>query len=102
MTEELLKDDRVRDNCIVSFQNTGKENDATLDFLHSCELRWKDLYGVEMIWLEYDPDQELKFQVVNYETAHRTGDESKPPPSRSCCLDTYLFQTSWPGTALLN
>lgn len=89
MTEELLKDQYIRDNSIVLFQNTGKENDATLDFLHNCEKRWQEKFKVELIWLEYDPDAENKFRLVNYQTAHRTNDDSKPSPFEKL-LNRYI------------
>jgi 3'-phosphoadenosine 5'-phosphosulfate sulfotransferase (PAPS reductase)/FAD synthetase len=34
---------------ITLFCNTGKEHDATLDFVHDVEIKW----GVPVIWLEY-------------------------------------------------
>jgi 3'-phosphoadenosine 5'-phosphosulfate sulfotransferase (PAPS reductase)/FAD synthetase len=80
MTERLLRDKKFRENCVVTFQNTGKEKDQTLDFVHKCELRWKELYGQEVIWLEYNPDVPEKFSIVNYGTAHRTADKSKLSP----------------------
>ena len=52
----------------VLFCNTGREHDATLDFVHECETRW----GLEIVWLEYDrQNNEHTYQVVNYWTAAR-------------------------------
>jgi 3'-phosphoadenosine 5'-phosphosulfate sulfotransferase (PAPS reductase)/FAD synthetase len=52
---------------LVTFQNTGKELPATLDFINECDQRW----GLNMIWLEYR--KPTSFEVVTYETASRKG-----------------------------
>jgi 3'-phosphoadenosine 5'-phosphosulfate sulfotransferase (PAPS reductase)/FAD synthetase len=89
-------------NSSVLFCNTGREEDATLDFLHEMEVRW----GVPITWLEYDRvpaadidlgifptprrrqyvERQAKagedthwFRVVSYETAHRIGDDGPSP-----------------------
>lgn len=85
----------------VVFENTGKEHDSTLDFVHEVETRW----SVPVTWLEYcrvpsasiDPNlvpndrkrsNLLKqqsnnetahwFRVVNYSTAKRSSDNDTP------------------------
>jgi 3'-phosphoadenosine 5'-phosphosulfate sulfotransferase (PAPS reductase)/FAD synthetase len=80
MTDRLLSDPLYRDNCIILFQNTGKENNATLDFIHKCEQRWTEMYNHGVVWLEYNPDPKIRFNIVDYESAHRTSDKSKKPP----------------------
>lgn len=80
MTERLLQDPTYRDNCIILFQNTGKENDATLDFIHKCEERWLNLYDHSVHWLEYNPDNPKGFSEVDYRSAHRTADKTKKSP----------------------
>jgi 3'-phosphoadenosine 5'-phosphosulfate sulfotransferase (PAPS reductase)/FAD synthetase len=55
----------------VIFCNTGKEEEATLQFVNECSKRW----NVPITWLEYrlngdKPD----FAVVSYETASRNGE----------------------------
>ena len=61
------------------YANTGKEYDATLDFIHECESRW----NVPIVWLEYRYDSSAKggkrypkntFTEVNYATASRNGE----------------------------
>lgn len=44
------------------FCNTGKEHDATLDFVHEVETRW----GVPIVWLEYTriPAMEIDSELV--------------------------------------
>ena len=57
------------DEAVVCFANTGKEDEATLEFVNDCSVNW----SVPIVWLEYTPNQP-KFKVVNYETANRVGD----------------------------
>ena len=57
------------DEAKVIFCNTGKEHEATLDFVKEIEKQW----NVPIVWLEYDRN-ETKFNVVSYETASRNGE----------------------------
>lgn len=90
-----------RTQFVTCFENTGKERDETLDFLHEIETRW----DVPLVWLEYDrvpatkeiaslyPHQKSKktvldqaqngetthwFKVVSYQTAHRNLQPNSP------------------------
>jgi 3'-phosphoadenosine 5'-phosphosulfate sulfotransferase (PAPS reductase)/FAD synthetase len=54
---------------IVCFANTGKEEEATLEFVRDCEKSW----GVETHWLEYKHEKP-NFQRVFFETASRHGE----------------------------
>jgi 3'-phosphoadenosine 5'-phosphosulfate sulfotransferase (PAPS reductase)/FAD synthetase len=65
MTKRLI--DEGLENYIVTFQNTGKEMPATLDFINECDKRW----GLNIVWLEYRYGN--NFEVVSYETASRDG-----------------------------
>jgi 3'-phosphoadenosine 5'-phosphosulfate sulfotransferase (PAPS reductase)/FAD synthetase len=56
------------DDAIVCFQNTGKEDEATLAFVHECETRW----NVKIHWIEYR-NNDQGYAVVDYETASRNG-----------------------------
>lgn len=67
MTDRLLKELSGED-VVVCFANTGKEEAATLDFVHECDVYW----GGVVNWLEYDPV--TKFRIVTYETASRRGE----------------------------
>lgn len=62
---------KLPEDAIVCFANTGKEDEATLKFVHDCEVNW----NVKIHWLEYcyheTPAQ--RFKVVDYETASRDG-----------------------------
>ena len=57
---------------IVCFANTGKEEEATLQFVHDCETRW----NVPIVWLEFQFSEHVKdrFKVVDFETASRKGE----------------------------
>lgn len=59
----------LRDDVIVSFQNTGREMPATLDFVAECGDRW----GVRIVWLEYRGAKPL-FEVVGHNSASRNGE----------------------------
>lgn len=59
---------KLPDDAIVCFANTGKEEEATLKFVHDCETNWR----VEIHWLEYT-SEEPRFKRVNFETANRDG-----------------------------
>jgi 3'-phosphoadenosine 5'-phosphosulfate sulfotransferase (PAPS reductase)/FAD synthetase len=53
----------------VIFCNTGKEHEATLDFVRDIEKQW----NVSIVWLEFVREQP-KFKIVNYDTASRNGE----------------------------
>lgn len=59
---------------VVCFANTGKEFEATLDFVNECDVRW----NLNVVWLEAVVNPEkgkgTTFKVVNYETAARNGE----------------------------
>ena len=57
---------------IVCFANTGKEEEATLQFVHDCGKKW----NVPIVWLEFQFAEKTKdrFKVVNFETASRNGE----------------------------
>jgi len=57
------------DEAIVCFANTGKEEEATLEFVRDCSVNW----DVPIHWVEYrtnDPG----FEEVSFETASRNGE----------------------------
>jgi 3'-phosphoadenosine 5'-phosphosulfate sulfotransferase (PAPS reductase)/FAD synthetase len=78
---------QLPDDVVCIFQNTGKERDETLDFLHEIETRW----NVPIIWLEYvapevkgGAPRTSRYRRVTYETAYRNswpdqfdGDQAK-------------------------
>jgi hypothetical protein len=59
----------LREGVEVTFQNTGRESEATLDFVAEVGRRW----GVMITWLEYRATKPL-FEVVGYQGASRNGE----------------------------
>lgn len=57
---------------IVTFQNTGKEDEGTLKFINDCSEKW----GVKIHWLEYfrDDNGKVSAKEVDFETASRNGE----------------------------
>lgn len=56
------------DGSIAMFCNTGKEEEATLEFVRDMSIHW----GIPIVWLEYRPGSQ--FKVVTFETASRNGE----------------------------
>lgn len=65
-------DMKLPEDAVVCFANTGKEDEATLKFVHDCETNW----NVKIHWLEYRDAEESKdrWTEVSYETASRNGE----------------------------
>lgn len=57
------------ERAVATFQNTGREMPATLDFVHECGERW----GVQIVWLEYLAAEPF-FQRVSHNSAARNGE----------------------------
>lgn len=57
------------ERCEVTFQNTGKEREETLDFVAEVSWRWQ----VSITWLEYRAAKPL-FEVVGFQGASRNGE----------------------------
>jgi hypothetical protein len=78
------------DDIFVCFANTGKENEATLRFVHECSTRW----GVRVHWLEFVTDLKSagaagRFEEVGYNSASRNGE----PLDRLIARKQALFST---------
>ena len=63
---------KLPDDAIVCFANTGKEDEATLKFVHDCETNW----NVPIVWLEYQDADAVpdRWKVVTFDTAARRGE----------------------------
>lgn len=63
---------KLPEDAVVCFANTGKEDEATLKFVHDCETHW----NVPIVWLEYCDAEESKdrWKQVTFETASRNGE----------------------------
>lgn len=88
---------KLPDEAVVCFANTGKEDEATLKFVHDCETHW----GVAISWLEYQKEKP-GFKVVNYETASRNGEpfeelikhyKKLPNPAQRWCTGVLKIRT---------
>lgn len=68
----LQANNGLPNDAVVCFANTGKEEEATLEFVRNCEINW----GVPIVWLEYKDAEETKdrFKVTSFETASRNGE----------------------------
>ena len=60
------------DDAIVCFANTGKEHEATLEFVAKCGHQW----NIPIVWLEYKHAERVadRFQKVDFKTASRKGE----------------------------
>jgi 3'-phosphoadenosine 5'-phosphosulfate sulfotransferase (PAPS reductase)/FAD synthetase len=60
------------EDAVVCFANTGKEDEATLKFVHDCSTHW----NVPIVWLEYRDAEEVngRWRQVVYATASRNGE----------------------------
>lgn len=68
----LQSNSGIPDDLVVCFENTGKEDEATLRFVHEIEQRW----NVPVVWLEYQhaEDPKKRWKQVSFETAARDGE----------------------------
>ena len=94
----LQSNDGLPDDAIVCFANTGKEEEATLQFVKDCSDKW----NVPITWLEYVWHEEpsKRFKVVDFETASRNGEpfedliNNKPclpnPVARFCSIELKI------------
>lgn len=65
----LQSNDGLPDEAKVCFANTGKEDEATLQFVRDCQEHWK----VAIQWVEFRADAP-GFVVVDFNTASRNGE----------------------------
>ncbi|APD92421.1 hypothetical protein BM525_21420 (plasmid) [Alteromonas mediterranea] len=84
MVEKLLEEYSDQHFFIILFSNTGQEHDKTLEFVHKCDQRWQERYGVKVIWLEaiVHPEKGMgtRHRIVSYETATRFSDIGDETP----------------------
>jgi len=71
MLHQILKiNGGLPDTTKVIFCNTGREDNATLDFVRDCEVHW----NCKIDWLEYQRiDNKVTFEKVNHNSASRDG-----------------------------
>lgn len=91
----LQSNEGLPDDAIICFANTGKEEEATLEFVRDCAEYWQ----VPITWLEFR-DTEDRFEVVTFETASRNGEPFEAlirkrnylpnPVTRFCTIDLKI------------
>jgi hypothetical protein len=103
----LQSNNGLPDEAIVCFANTGKEEEATLEFVRNCENNW----NVPIHWVEYR-NNSAGFEKVTFETASRNGEpfsemldkkQYLPSPVMRFCtielkiraIDKYLKSLGW-------
>lgn len=103
----LQSNNGLPEEAIVCFANTGKEDEATLEFVRDCAINW----NVNIKWLEFR-DDEKKYAIVDFETASRNGEPFEAlikkrnylpnPVSRFCTVELkvrtihrYLKNNGW-------
>ena len=59
----------IPSNSVVCFANTGKEEEATLEFVRDCSQNW----NVTIHWVEYITEAP-GFRIVDFESASRNGE----------------------------
>lgn len=81
----------------IIFANTGKEEEATLEFVRDCADRW----GVPIWWVEFDPQMPDSFKTVDFSSAARDsepfdalitkkGDYLPNPVERFCTVELKI------------
>lgn len=68
----LQSNNGLPDDAIVVFANTGKEEEATLEFVRDCAKNW----NVKIHWVEYQHAEKPadRWKEVDFETASRNGE----------------------------
>lgn len=67
--EILQANGGIPERAVVTFQNTGREMNETLDFVAEVGDRW----GVKIVWLEYRGEAPF-FEIVGHNSASRNGE----------------------------
>lgn len=98
MLKNIL-DSGVPEDSVIVFCNTGKEEEATLEFVRDCGNNW----SAEIIWLEYS-SEEPGFKIVSFETASRNGEPFEQliikkkylpnPVTRFCTIEMKIRTTA--------
>jgi hypothetical protein len=61
---------------VITYANTGREHNKTLEFVNHCDLRWQEIYDNKVVWLEAVVHQgrlPCGHKVVDFKTADREG-----------------------------
>lgn len=63
-------------NFVITFANTGREHEKTLEFVNNCDNRWRKIYDNRVIWLEavvHDDRKSCSHKEVDFDSADRDG-----------------------------
>jgi len=61
----------LTDGTVICFANTGKEDEATLEFVRDCSVHW----NVPITWIEFvTRSGDNKYKIVDFDTASRNGE----------------------------
>lgn len=61
---------------VITFANTGREHEKTLEFVNNCDERWRKLYDNKVVWLEavvHDGRLPCSHKEVDFFSADREG-----------------------------
>lgn len=61
---------------VITFANTGREHEKTLEFVNNCDERWRKLYDNRVVWLEavvHDGRAPCSHKEVDFDSADRDG-----------------------------
>jgi len=115
MTTKLLENYSDKYEFLITFANTGEENEETLEFVNNCDKYWQERFGQSVVWLESVTHMEhgkgQTHKVVSFETASRNGEPyrqlvakegipnaAQPRCSerlKQKCMDHYRKQHGW-------
>jgi len=78
MTNDLLQNYGDKYEILITFANTGEENEETLIFVDKCSWYWQEKFGISVVWLEAITHMKhgkgQTHRTVTFETASRNGE----------------------------
>ena len=115
MTTKILEAFGEDKSIVITFANTGQENEETLDFVRLCDEYWQENFDISVVWLESITHPEhgkgQTHKIVTFETASRDGEpyeafiakEGIPSLSYPTCserlkqkaIDSYKKSIGW-------
>lgn len=87
------------DDVVVAFDNTGREMEATLNFIARCASEW----GVHVVWLEFRRRAQDGYEIVSHNSASRNGEpftaliaakHMLPNPMMRFCTEELKIRTT--------
>lgn len=62
---------------VITFANTGREHEKTLEFVNNCDIRWRKLYNNRVFWLEavvHEGRKPSSHKLVDFESLSKKGE----------------------------